>query len=140
VTAGAFGHPAFLKEHHFRNLQSMIPYKLLESQTLLISPDSEPLFLSCTDIDHTFTTEGRREALDILRAEKKKYQLQLFTGVEHGFALRGNMDEPHERELQNIRSVPVAQDSANGIRICERAEFEGYCCMVRFVDFAVNRQ
>ena len=96
--------------------------------------------MSCTDIDHTFTTEGRREALDILRAEKKKYQLQLFTGVEHGFALRGNMDEPHERELQNIRSVPVAQDSANGIRICERAEFEGYCCMVRFVDFAVNRQ
>jgi hypothetical protein len=54
--------------------------------------------LSCTDIDHTFTTAGRREALDILRAEKKKYQLQLFTGVEHGFALRGNMDDPHERE------------------------------------------
>ena len=96
--------------------------------------------MSCTDIDHTFTTEGRREALDILRAEKKKYQLQLFTGVEHGFALRGNMDEPHERELQNIRSVPVAQDSANGIRICERAEFERYRCMVRFVDFAVNCQ
>lgn len=96
--------------------------------------------MSCTDIDHTFTTEGRREALDILRAEKKKYQLQLFTGVEHGFALRGNMDDPHERELQNIGSVPVVQVSANVIRICERAEFEGYCRMVRFVDFAVNRQ
>jgi len=88
VTAGAFGHPAFLKEHHFRNLQ-------------------KPLFLSCTDIDHTFTTEGRREALDILRAGKKKYQLQLFTGVEHGFALRGNMEDPHERYVkeQSLKGI-----------------------------------
>jgi hypothetical protein len=53
---------------------------------------TEPLFLSCTDIDHTFDTASRRRALDILRAENKTHELQLFHGVEHGFALRGNMD------------------------------------------------
>ncbi|KAH8816644.1 hypothetical protein F5884DRAFT_662720 [Xylogone sp. PMI_703] len=78
VTAGAFAHPAFLKEHHFFNLKS-------------------PLFLSCSEIDHTFDTASRRRAIDILQSEKKTYQVQLFSGVEHGFALRGNMDDPYER-------------------------------------------
>lgn len=57
---------------------------------------SDPLFLSCSEIDHTFDTESRRKAVDILRNEKKTYQLQLFSGVEHGFALRGNMENPYE--------------------------------------------
>lgn len=59
----------------------------------------EPLFLSCTDEDHTFDTHSRQRALEILETEKKSYQLQLFTGVEHGFALRGDMENPYEREL-----------------------------------------
>jgi dienelactone hydrolase len=58
----------------------------------------EPLLLSCSEIDHTFDVEGRREALDILQREKKVYQYQLFSGVEHGFALRGNMENAYERE------------------------------------------
>ncbi|PMD49702.1 NAD(P)-binding protein [Hyaloscypha bicolor E] len=77
VAAGAFGHPAFLKEHHFMNLK-------------------KPLFLSCSDIDHTFDTESRRRALDLLHTGNTPYQLQLFANVEHGFALRGNMENPYE--------------------------------------------
>ena len=57
----------------------------------------EPLFLSCSEIDHTFGEEARREALTILQEDKKTYNFQLFSGVEHGFALRGNMDNPYER-------------------------------------------
>lgn len=34
----------------------------------------------------------------IMQTDNKIYQLQLFAGVEHGFALRGNMDVPYERE------------------------------------------
>lgn len=60
---------------------------------------SGPLFLSCSEIDHTFGTSSRRLAVDILQSEKKTYQLQLFSGVEHGFALRGDMNNPYEREL-----------------------------------------
>lgn len=47
-TAGAFAHPAFLKEHHFANL-------------------SRPLFLSCAETDFTFETAQRNKAIDMLR-------------------------------------------------------------------------
>ncbi|KAL4760984.1 uncharacterized protein BDW70DRAFT_150413 [Aspergillus foveolatus] len=56
----------------------------------------EPLYLSCSEQDHTFVQESRRTALQILQAGKKTYHLQLFSGVEHGFALRGNMDNAYE--------------------------------------------
>ena len=35
--------------------------------------------------------------MGILREAKKPYHLQLFSGVEHGFALRCNLDVPYER-------------------------------------------
>jgi dienelactone hydrolase len=85
---GAFAHPAFLKEHHLRHIE-------------------RPLFLSCSEIDHTFDTESRRRALDILSADGKQYNLQLFSGVQHGFALRGDMSKPYERWVkeQSLASI-----------------------------------
>ncbi len=59
----------------------------------------EPLLLSCAEVDHTFDSKSRRRAVDILQETKAPYQVQLFYGVEHGFALRGNMDNPYEREF-----------------------------------------
>lgn len=35
-------------------------------------------------------------ALEILQSGRKTYHLQLFSGVEHGFALRGDMKNPYE--------------------------------------------
>jgi len=81
VTAGAFAHPAFLKEHHFFDLK-------------------KPLLLSCAETDHTFGAQSRRRAIDILQEIKVPYQVQLFSGVEHGFALRGNMESPYERYVK----------------------------------------
>ncbi|VUC20448.1 unnamed protein product [Clonostachys rosea] len=78
VTVGAFAHPAFLKEHHFEDIQ-------------------KPLFLSCSEIDHTFDGPSRRKALQILQERKKTFNYQLFSGVEHGFALRGDPDDPYQR-------------------------------------------
>jgi dienelactone hydrolase len=77
---GGFAHPAFLKEHHFRDLKA-------------------PLFLSCAEVDHTFATESRNQAIDMLMEDGKEYHLQLFSGVEHGFALRANLNDPYERKL-----------------------------------------
>ncbi|KAF2653960.1 alpha/beta-hydrolase [Lophiostoma macrostomum CBS 122681] len=77
-SAGAFAHPAFLKEHHFQKLE-------------------KPLFLSCAEIDHTFDAESRNKAVDIMSAGKKTWNVQIFSGVEHGFALRGNMNDKYER-------------------------------------------
>lgn len=76
---GGFAHPAFLKDHHFRNLKA-------------------PLYLSCAEIDHTFGTESRNKAIDMMIEDKKEYGLQLFHGVEHGFGLRANLDNPYERK------------------------------------------
>ncbi|PSN69951.1 alpha/beta-hydrolase [Corynespora cassiicola Philippines] len=75
---GAFAHPAFLKEHHFRNLK-------------------RPLYLGCAETDFTFDTESRNRAVDIMHEVKAKYELQLFYGVEHGFAVRGDMEDRYER-------------------------------------------
>ena len=81
---GAFAHPAFLKEHHFQNLQ-------------------RPLFFSCAEHDFTFETEARNKAIDILREADKPYHLQLFSGVEHGFALRCDLSIPYERWAKEQR-------------------------------------
>ncbi|KAH9885921.1 hypothetical protein F4778DRAFT_774182 [Xylariomycetidae sp. FL2044] len=88
-----FAHPAFLKDHHFRNIK-------------------QPLYLSCAEIDHTFPAESRNKAIDILQEDHKRYNLQLFSGVEHGFALRGNMDEPYEpgKYSSNTMAPPRAFD------------------------------
>ena len=44
--------------------------------------------------------------MDILQGEGATYHYQLFSGVEHGFALRGNQDDPYEREF-SPRGKPV---------------------------------
>lgn len=34
-----------------------------------------------------------------MQAEKKQFQVQLFQGVEHGFALRADLNNAYERTL-----------------------------------------
>lgn len=75
----------------------------------------EPLYLSCSEVDHTFGKEARNEAVDLLQAGSKTYHLQLFSGVEHGFALRGNVDDPYESEssLSHVPSMSFRTDDLN---------------------------
>ncbi|KAL0571421.1 hypothetical protein V5O48_010537 [Marasmius crinis-equi] len=88
VSAGAFAHPAFLRESHFEKC-------------------AKPLFLSCAETDHTFPEASRHRAEAILKEGKRVYHFQLFSGIEHGFALRGNMDDVYERWAK--------EESASGI-------------------------
>jgi dienelactone hydrolase len=87
-TAGAIAHPSFLQQHHFANLQA-------------------PLFMSCAESDQTFDDEARNLAVSIMKGGKKEFQLQLFSGVEHGFALRGDMENKYERWVKesSLRGV-----------------------------------
>jgi dienelactone hydrolase len=59
---------------------------------------SGPLFLSCAETDHTFPAPSRHRAEELLTAGKRTFHIQLFSGVSHGFALRGNMENAYERE------------------------------------------
>ncbi|KAF2670612.1 alpha/beta-hydrolase [Microthyrium microscopicum] len=78
VSAGAFAHPAFLTEKHFSDLK-------------------HPLLLSCAEDDWTFGDDQRHQAEAIMKKDKKRYMVQLFSGVKHGFALRCNLDDPYEK-------------------------------------------
>jgi dienelactone hydrolase len=52
---------------------------------MLLTPTFSP-----TAIDPTFPVESRRRAEDILDEIKATYHVQIFGGVEHGFATRGD--------------------------------------------------
>ncbi|KAF5339957.1 hypothetical protein D9758_016755 [Tetrapyrgos nigripes] len=86
----AFAHPAFLNEDHFRTIK-------------------KPLFLSCAETDHTFPLESRRRAEDILVEVKAKYYIQVFSGVKHGFAVRGDPEVEDERwaKEESVRYILV---------------------------------
>ena len=45
----------------------------------------------------TFPLSSRRRAEDILVHTKSSYYFQVFSGVAHGFAVRGNPEVPDER-------------------------------------------
>ena len=76
--------------------------KLVER--LLTKSLVEPLFVSCAEVDFTFPNEFRNRAVDIMQAEKKRFQVQLFQGVEHGFALRAKNNVGYVKE-QSLKGI-----------------------------------
>jgi len=76
--AGAFCHPSQVTEDDLKAVKS-------------------PLLMSCAEVDSTFPTKSRHRAEEILIENKTPYHEQLFGGVTHGFAVRGNMDNENER-------------------------------------------
>ena len=51
--------------------------------------------MSCAETDHTFPLESRRRAEDILAQRKSQYHIQVFSGVSHAFASKGNLQDPN---------------------------------------------
>jgi Dienelactone hydrolase family len=49
------------------------------------------------EVDPTFPAQSRHTSEEILAEIKATYHYQLFSGVVHGFALRGDMDNENER-------------------------------------------
>ena len=47
-----------------------------------------PLSISAAEFDQQFTTDKRHKSEEIFKAGKKIYQINLFQGTEHGFAVR----------------------------------------------------
>ncbi|KAL0255015.1 hypothetical protein SLS55_009542 [Diplodia seriata] len=54
-----------------------------------------PVSISAAETDNIFPAPKRRESEDILVDIKATYQLNLFSGVEHGFAVRGDLSKKH---------------------------------------------
>ncbi|KAK7509960.1 dienelactone hydrolase [Phyllosticta citriasiana] len=54
-----------------------------------------PLSIAAAETDDIFPAPKRRESEDILVDIKATYQMNLFSGVEHGFAVRGDVSKKH---------------------------------------------
>lgn len=58
---------------------------------------SGPLSISAAETDQIFPTEKRHQSEKILIETKQPYQINLFSGVEHGFAVRCDVSKKHEK-------------------------------------------
>lgn len=56
-----------------------------------------PLSIAAAEVDTIFTVEKRQRSEEILRDTKVPYQITLYSGTEHGFSVRGNMQIKSER-------------------------------------------
>lgn len=74
-TAGAVAHPSF------------VALEEVEAVT-------KPLLISAAETDGIFPEELRNKTIQILAANKVRYQLDLFQGVSHGFAVKGDPSIP----------------------------------------------
>ncbi|KAF2760040.1 alpha/beta-hydrolase [Pseudovirgaria hyperparasitica] len=78
VDAGFTAHPSFVDEEELRGVEG-------------------PLSIAAAETDKIFPAEKRRQTEDILKEMKATYQLNLFSGVEHGFAVRGDVSQKQIR-------------------------------------------
>lgn len=65
-----------------------------------------PLSIAAAETDTIFTTEQRHRSEVILKETGLPYQINLFSGVEHGFAVRG---DPNNRVIQFAKEQAFRQ-------------------------------
>lgn len=73
---GAIAHPSFINDEAFQNV-------------------TKPLLISAAEHDNSFTHDDRYRSEKILMETKVKFQSTLFSGVTHGFAVRGDISDPN---------------------------------------------
>ncbi|KHN95932.1 dienelactone hydrolase [Metarhizium album ARSEF 1941] len=56
-----------------------------------------PLSIAAAETDDIFPSDKRHKSEEILKATKKPYQINLYSGVEHGFAVRGDLKVKAQR-------------------------------------------
>lgn len=58
-----------------------------------LAATSGPLSIAAAETDSIFPAEKRHESEKILQGTKQPYQINLFSGVDHGFAVRGDVSK-----------------------------------------------
>lgn len=75
ATAAAVAHPSFVTIEEVEAIK-------------------KPLLISAAETDPIFTVELRHQTEEALAKIKARYQLDLFSGVVHGYAVRGDIKDP----------------------------------------------
>lgn len=71
VDVGYSAHPSFVDEEELKAIEG-------------------PFSISAAETDEIFPTEKRHKSEEILKETGKPYQINLYSGVTHGFAVRGD--------------------------------------------------
>lgn len=59
-----------------------------------------PLAISAAEVDNYFPTEKRRETEEILVHNSAPHQINIYSGVPHGFATRCDLKDPVQRHAK----------------------------------------
>ncbi|GLA67148.1 hypothetical protein AtubIFM54640_010125 [Aspergillus tubingensis] len=78
IDIGYSAHPSFISEEELAAIEN-------------------PFSISAAEIDGLFTRELRHKSEEILSKTGKPYQLNLLSGVEHGFAVRADLSKPQNK-------------------------------------------
>ncbi|KAH7399178.1 dienelactone hydrolase [Phaeosphaeria sp. MPI-PUGE-AT-0046c] len=76
--AGAIAHPSFMNESHVSGIKA-------------------PIYFSVLNTDKLFEPDARSRTVEILTKENKRFNMQIFSDVGHGFATRAQLSDPYER-------------------------------------------
>lgn len=75
IDVGAFAHPSLVDVEELRAITA-------------------PLTIAAAETDHVFPLAKRRESEDILKEMHIPYQINLYSGVEHGYTARADLSKP----------------------------------------------
>ncbi|SPO04741.1 related to dienelactone hydrolase family protein [Cephalotrichum gorgonifer] len=78
IKVGYLAHPSFVTEDELAAIKG-------------------PLSIAAAETDTIFPTEERHKSEEILKKTGQLYQINLFSGVAHGFSVRGNVDIKAEK-------------------------------------------
>lgn len=71
INVGFVAHPSFVEEAELSSITG-------------------PLSVAAAELDDLFTVEQRHRSEEILKKAGQDFQINLFSGVHHGFAVRGD--------------------------------------------------
>ncbi|KAK4187708.1 putative dienelactone hydrolase [Podospora australis] len=78
IEVGFLAHPSFVDEDELAGIEG-------------------PLSIAAAETDSIFPAEKRHKSEEILKETGKPYQINLYSGVEHGFAVRGDITQKVEK-------------------------------------------
>lgn len=78
IDVGYVAHPSFVEEDELRAIKG-------------------PLSIAAAETDQIFPAEKRHKSEEILVETKQPYQINLYSGVEHGFSVRCDISVKHEK-------------------------------------------
>ena len=90
IDIGFVAHPSFVDEQELEEIQG-------------------PLSIAAAEEDAIFPAEKRHKSEEILKKVKQPYQINLYSGVQHGFAVRADLKEKASKYAKETAFLQALQ-------------------------------